>query len=94
MLMIGFLAVAFLVLNASQLTFLSLGHTGSTYARNSGEPSQVVDDELEKDFIKEQKVTEAKIIKEKWDVENNIATVPVPQDVEESIPSESKSAGV
>jgi hypothetical protein len=94
MLMIGFLSVAFLILNASQLTFLSIGHTGSAYARNSGPPAQIVEDEYERLQSKEQYAAETKMVQEKRDIENGVKTVPLPNSTEDSDPSESKSAGV
>ena len=94
MLMIGFLIIAFLILNASQLTFLSMGHTGSAYARNSGPPAQVIEDEYEEVHTTEQSVIDAKMTREKWEMENDLAVIPLPFDTEDSAPSESKSTDV
>ena len=69
---IGFLIVAFLILNSSQLTFLSLGHVGSGYANALNAPTtsmKEVSAKLMPDVAQEKdKITMAA---KQWDIEKN-----------------------
>jgi hypothetical protein len=87
MLLLGFLFVAFFILNASQLTFLPLGHTGSAYAKAIGAHVQLAD-VLPLEGGKD--VDEVAI--KKWDIENNITVDTVDKsESKEDLTGESKN---
>jgi hypothetical protein len=93
MLLIGFLLVAFIILDKSKLTFLPLGHVGKGYVRALGLPEYVPNEsvKVEKEMIESNSAAES------WDVENNlnekaVAVVEMPSLDKEIFRGESKNA--
>lgn len=73
MLLIGFLLVAFIILDKSKLTFLPLGHVGKSYVRAFGLPDTVPAESVKV----EKEMLESDSVVEKWDVENNLTGKPI-----------------
>lgn len=68
MLLIGFLLIAFFILDKSKLTFLPLGHVGKGYVRALGLPDCVPNESVKV----EKEMQGSNLAPEKWDVENSL----------------------
>jgi hypothetical protein len=93
MLLIGFLLVAFNILDKSKLTFLPLGHVGEGYVRALGLPEYVANESVKV----EKEMLESNLAAENWDVENNldekaVVVVEMPMLNNEIFRGESKNA--
>lgn len=72
MLLIGFLIIAFFILDKSKLNFLPLGHTGTAYVRALGLPELAITESVKASPESEIEMQEGKFAAKNWDIENNV----------------------